>query len=437
MPTSDGLQFAAQFELTALSIISASGQVVDLREVMRELNLFEDLFGNSMTGNLFINDTQDLINVLPILGTEYLRVTLIKPSTPWKIEKVFRVYKVSDRRKASQSSEDYILHFCSEELILSESIKVSNVYKATTISQMVKDIAVNYLKIDSTKLPSDAITSTVGNYDVVIPMWTPFHAINWLARMAKTGLTLGCSFVFYEDNVGYKFASIETLTQQAPVQVVNFMPLNMAGATGEKGDASDTEQRLQSAEEFRMTNSPDLMRSITAGMYAGKLMIVNLMDQQVKPITLSGTDFFKKTKHTNDNSFMQTPKDRTQIKQTEHHESFYRVAVDNLKVDTWMLQRNAYLSALHGFQIKVSIPGNMNLRVGSVVTLNLPAASIGRREKKPMDVLYSGNYLVTAIRHKVDRDKYVCILELSKDSLLEPLPDPLENHPSMKKLRQS
>ena len=77
------------------------------------------------------------------------------------------------------------------------------------------------------------------------------------------------------------------------------------------------------------------------------------------------------------------------------------------------------------------------MRVGQVITLNLPAASIGRREEKPMDRLYSGNYLITAIRHKIDRVKYSCIVELSKDSLDNPLPGPLEGNPTMNKLRQS
>jgi hypothetical protein len=243
--------------------------------------------------------------------------------------------------------------------------------------------------------------------------------------------------VFYEDNKGYHFDSIETLAKKEPLQHINFMPLNMAGQTGEKNDTSDTEQRLQSAEDYQLVNAPDLMRTIPSGMYASKLMVVDPIGQQVRPITLSGTDFFKKTKHTNDNTFIQTAKDRTNLNQTEHKDAFYRVAVDTLKVDSWMLQRNAYFSGLHGFQTKVVLPGNMNLHVGCVVTLNLPAASIGRRQEKPMDFLFSGNYLVTAIRHKFDRDKYVCILELSKDSLTDPLPNPLEHGTRIKQLRNA
>ena len=75
MPIQDGIQSASEFQLDALTIVSASGAAVDLREIMRELNLFEDLFSNTMTGDLFLADTQNLINLLPIVGVEHLIVT--------------------------------------------------------------------------------------------------------------------------------------------------------------------------------------------------------------------------------------------------------------------------------------------------------------------------------------------------------------------------
>lgn len=437
MPNADGLNYATDFQLDELTLTSSSGQQVDLRLVMRELILYEDLFANVMTGSVFISDTQDIINLLPIIGGEYLSVTLLKPSTTAKIQKTFRIYKITNRRKASPSSEDYILHFGSEEMVLNESILISNVYTQMPISSIVRDIAVNVLKINSKKFPASELTHTTGNFSVTLPFWSPFYSINWLSRMARTSSTPGCSFVFFEDSEGFHFTSIELLSQQDPIQIINFMPLHLSGQTREKSDRSDTQQRLESAEDYELTNAPDLLRTISTGTYASRLMRVNTLDQQIKISTQDGTELFNKTKHTNTNTFLQNRPDRMGINQTDRPDSYYRVAVDNLKVETWMLQRNAYMSALHGFQLKVSLPGNMMMRVGQVATLNLPAASIGNLEKKPLDKLYSGNYLITAIQHKIDRNKYVCILELSKDSVEEALPDAITGSPAVNKLRQA
>jgi hypothetical protein len=437
MPLSDGLIYATDFQFDTLTITSSSGQQVDINMILRELVIFEDLFGNAMTGSVFLSDSQDLINMLPIVGGEYLSVTLVKPSSTLKIQKVFRIYKITNRKKVTASSEDYILHFCSEEVALNESILISESYKGLTISSMVKDIASRYLKIDSTKFPLTATTETVGNFDILIPNWTPFRSINWLARMARTSTAPGCSFLFFEDNVGFHFTSLELLSQQEPVQIINFMPLNLSGETQEKSEKPDLQMRMESAEDYELSQSPDLLRAISTGTYASKLMRVNILDQEIKTSTLNGMDFFQKTKHTNKNTFMQARRDRMNIPQTQRTDAFYRIAVDNLKVETWLLQRNAYFSGLHGFQLKVSIPGNMNLRVGQIVTLNLPAATVPKENTKPSDKLYSGKYLITAIQHKIDRNKYVCILELSKDSVESQLPGAIEGSPAIDKLRKA
>jgi len=437
MPNQDGLQYAAQFDLQSLVLVGSSGQQIDVREIMYELNIFEDLFSNTMTGNLFLSDTQNIINLLPIVGVEHLVVTLVKPSTNWKIEKVFRVYKISNRTKKSAASEDYLLHFCSEEMVLNEGIKISNAYREAKISTIIGDIAYKYLKIDKKKFPQSELLETFGTYNIVLPYWTPFYAINWLSRMAQVSTAKSCSFFFFEDSDGYHFNSLEMLSQQSPIQNINFTPLNMAGETGEQGRETDTEQRLQAAESYEMVRAPNLLRSLSGGQYAGKLLRVNVLDQQVKVSTLDGDIFFNNTKHLNPHPFIQNNKLRTDIPLTKSYESFYRVMVDVNKPESWVLQRNAYITGLHGFQFKVVLPGSMHLRVGKVVNLNMPAASLGTKEKKPMDNLYSGNYLITAIRHKITRTNYACVVELSKDSLKSGIAAPLEHNPAMKRLRDT
>lgn len=438
MAVQDGIRNATDFEIKALVLTSASGSQVDLREIMQELNIFEDLYANVMTGNLMLQDTQNLINRLPIVGAEYLTVTFIKPSSTWQLSKTFRVHRITDRHKETPSSEHYILHFCSEELILSQSLKVSNSYKEMTVSDIIHDIAYNYLKISFDKFPLSELTSTVGNFNIVVPFWSPFYTINWLARMARTAQSTSCSFVFFEDSQGFHFNSIENLSQQAPIQAINFMPMNLAGSTKEQhNEKPDMQKRLESAESYELVSAPDTIDLFNTGSYSSKLMTVNMLDQEIKIHTQDGLGFFNGTKHVNDFSYLQAAKDRTLTFPTRHYDAYYRVSVDQLKVETWLLQRNAYLAGLHAYRVNVAVPGNMTLRVGQVVTLNLPAASIGNKEGKPMDALFSGNCLITSVRHKIDRVKYVCILELSKDSITETLPFPLENSGKMAALRRS
>lgn len=420
MPTlADGVNRATDFSIDRLILVGTSGLPVDIREIIYELNLIEDLFGNTMSGSVLINDTQNLINLLPIIGMEFLTVTITKPSSPWKLDKTFRVYKVSNRRRSSTGSEDYLLHFCSEEAILSESQKISKSYKGQTVSTIIRDICTTFLKIDPKKFPSTAITETQGNFDVVIPYWTPFYAINWLCRMARTAQAPGCSFVFFEDSESYHLSSIELLSQQGPLQSINFGPMNFRG---EKNDTPDTQLRHEGGYNYQLVNSPDMIRSLGSGAYAGHLTMVDLLCHKISVSSVNAATLFTQTKHTNPYNYIQLSPDRAKKPVTERFNSFFRVSSSYLKPDTWMLQRNAYLSGLHNFQIKVEVPGNIYLRAGQVVTLNLPSGAVTTDEEKPMDEIFGGNYLITAINHKIDRTKYTCTLELSKDSVKTPMP---------------
>lgn len=428
----DGVSKATDFELVELTLLGSSGTAVDLRAIFHELNLNEDLFGNTMSGALVVDDTEDLVNVLPIIGMEYLVITFIKPGTGFKTQRVFRVYKITDRKKLAASSEQYVLHFCSEEAILSSSIRISKSYTGLPISSIVKDICTTFLKIDSKKLPTSALTETQGIFDVVIPYWTPFYAINWLSRMARTSQSPGCSFLFFEDSDGYHFTSLESLVQQEPIQTINFGPMQIVN---EQFDQSDTSLRHEAGMAHELQNSPDMLQLATSGAYAGKLTVIDPFSQKISVNTVNAATLFAQTKHLNEFPYLQMNTDRTQKPVTEHFDGFFRVANNKLKPETWLIQRNAYLSAMHTFQMRIEIPGSPYLRVGQVVILNLPAGAPPSDEGKSMDNIYSGRYLITSVRHRIDRAKYVCTLELSKDSVKVALPPGMVTNPSWQKLR--
>ena len=64
-------------------------------------------------------------------------------------------------------------------------------------------------------------------------------------------------------------------------------------------------------------------------------------------------------------------------------------------------------------RVKMSVPGDPNLTVGVVIDFQL--ISKNPAEKLP-DKFYSGNYLVTAIRHIINQSEYKTVMEVAKDS---------------------
>ena len=73
------------------------------------------------------------------------------------------------------------------------------------------------------------------------------------------------------------------------------------------------------------------------------------------------------------------------------------------------------------------------MQVGDVVSFDLPAAAMKDHATADSDQVFSGRYLVTACRHKIDRDRHACVLELVKDSIVKAFVSPATTNASFAK----
>ena len=103
-------------------------------------------------------------------GNEFIKLTFAKTeknvNTKESFSRYFRVYRVSERIQNNHFTETYTLHFCSEELFLSEQVKISKSYKNQQLSFIINDILKNYLKIPTKRIKID---DSDGLYDILIP----------------------------------------------------------------------------------------------------------------------------------------------------------------------------------------------------------------------------------------------------------------------------
>ena len=69
------LQSVIDLSIDRCDIVSAVGSV-DVKGLVAELNIYEDMFSNCMSGNLLINDSNSLHNAYSWCGDEYLILSL-------------------------------------------------------------------------------------------------------------------------------------------------------------------------------------------------------------------------------------------------------------------------------------------------------------------------------------------------------------------------
>ena len=199
-----GLITADDYSLDEAYIITAKDKT-NIKMMMVELSYYEDIFKGITSGNILINDSISLIDRLGMSGFDYLKLKFKKTVVSSKesvTEKYFRIYRISERILNNGETETYTLHFCSEELFLSEQTKISKSYSGKKISEMIYDILSNKLKIDRKYI---RMQDTDGLYDFIIPYKKPFEAINWLSNYAKPIGKDGADFLFYENSEGFNF----------------------------------------------------------------------------------------------------------------------------------------------------------------------------------------------------------------------------------------
>ena len=81
-----GIQYAGEYSLKEMKILTSAGAVFDIKNMVQEIEIFEDLNSPSLTGNITILDIDNVMENAPIIGQEYMS---LKISTPTLEEESF------------------------------------------------------------------------------------------------------------------------------------------------------------------------------------------------------------------------------------------------------------------------------------------------------------------------------------------------------------
>jgi len=422
-------RYAQDFDLEAIDILADNGQTFRLKLLFVELNFFEDIFSPACSGNVVVRDALGIIEKLKLDGSEIIQLTygkFVSQDETMKIDRKFRLYKVGNRKPAgNKTSEFFTMHFVSEELFLSEQLKITNSFTGMTISDMIWNILVKEdegLNVSIDKLKW--IQSTYGVYDFLIPKLKPFQAINWLSTYALPGEGLGADMVFFETKDGFYFVSLKTLFDGAPYATYSYQP----------SDVYESKISNQfTIMEYEFVKTYDSLRAINSGMYASRVIeldpitrtrtITNFNKPTLADATGSGTALNRFGKYAEEmfessvslvfgNSSQQTEPYVQQEPRVQGDAS------KDIRISTTVPNRAAQLALSTYTVMKCIIPGDTGITVGRTVNIQLSSLGIEGTAEKPSkseDELYSGIYLVTAIRHIIqEQGAFQTVLELAK-----------------------
>jgi len=439
------IEFAGDFALENITIHNHEDNLaVDIKALVVELNIYESMFANALTGTLVIEDSTGLIGKLPVQGTERLTFKL---STPGSLTidcteesgHPMHVYAVSDKQQDGDTKEIFVLHFASREFLRNIRTRVSQAYSGR-MNEMVASIVGDENYLDSRKTLN--VQKTRNQDKITIPNMHPFQAINLLQKRAMADDSQSVGYHFYETPRGFHFRSWESLfvdsrgNPRVAKQSFEYMQGNMTDSTAYSKDENRVTHDYQSVEGYRFINSShDVATNQASGTYANRVISHNLYDKSYKISDYHYHNYFNDTKHLDgnkvpvvntpvdfdDKSISDYPESKISVMPTSrfiHNEDTGAFGID-VEQDgiTTAARLSQYNQVLGGTRIEMTIKGQSYLEVGDVVQFNLQTVENKKNSQGKFDPQYSGRYVITKIRHRVTTTDYVNVIEIIKDSV--------------------
>jgi hypothetical protein len=445
----DGIYKPQQYRILSMTLYMNNQSLapVDLLPIYHEVGIYENLFeGAAVSGYVFVTDVLGLIENLNLSGFNYVNIKLSKfgEDDQNAISRTFRVYKIGERQTINNNKEVYSLHFCSEEQILSEQIKIVKSYPNTQISTIIKAILnADGLKVDSSKLGT--IEDTKGQYSFIVPNLRPFEAINWLATYARPLSNPGADMLFYETAMsGFNFRSLQSIYNDPVYTSFGYSPQNLSQLS--------FDDQYRSILAYSYLQISDIIQGINDGMFANKLVSIDPLLRSSNTTTFNYSNYFSTSQHLNQYPVSVEMNNRLGKTTSQNADASFKLLVGNslertysgikakgaaaiastapdIGVETYIPNRTAQIPLANAIRVQVTVPGDPALNVGKVVKLNLPSFRYKDDGTPNVDVYFSGKYIISAVKHQFNsRGLYHCIAEAISDSVSKPYINPITDN---------
>lgn len=398
-----GIVAAGQYELITMSIKSHNGFVMDLRQVMASLEIYEDIYSTSMTARLGIVTTEDLVTVLPIIGQEEVIISVDHPGGRKQIDLHMVVHKIVGFERDNMSTK-FILELVTLDYILNFQTKISQYFEGPS-----SDIASQVLSLMGASKPVSAVSSD-DEQKIVIPNFTAFRTCNWMTEKAYKGDS--ANYVFYESKDNYVFSPLSELVLASPKIEYKAQPPNL------DGDPNFEDKIIQS---YTLKSSFDVVQNILSGMYNSRAITVDLITRSFKDISYSFWDEYQNVPHLTNNPLFDISGQGTQYNPAnlyvlpENPFLTYNNKETNLK-------RRSQLQLFNNLKMDLTVFGDTELGSGDTVNLTFPI--FNPLSDGAANNYLSGNWLVTAVKHRFEQEAYYIDMECVRDSTDKPLPQP-------------
>jgi hypothetical protein len=358
-------------------------------------DLFEDISKPTMFAQFYMVDAIGILEHFPILGEELLDVEIVTPGMPSTAKYRFRVFAVSNVTRDDNGKSTFYTLKCVSEEHFNNAVNVQRTYSGV-ISEFVPDILKGYLK---TRKPL-YIEPTKGIQTVAIPMLSPLETIDMFRLRAVSSKYASSSFVFFENQQGFVFRTVESLIEEGASNIGSRIFNTDQNRMRDEYTDRVSYRSLLAYEHIRQR---DVNQLLDQGAFSSVVRTFDLFKKQLTTVETQTPDIFSKFVTTDKQGVI--PNTQQFIKEFGLKTQPFLVPKSSLVPDNFIKDvvaaRNAFSVLLNSDITRVMINGDTGVKVGDVITLNLPE-STGMTGRPQQDQQTTGNYLVIRLRHIVN-----------------------------------
>lgn len=389
---------------------------LNIHNLVERWEIFENLDNHTITADFYIAEGIDLPSEFPMGGEEIVEIKIQTPSRDTCVYEFFVESVVGMRTNDQSNLRQYILR-CTTKDFLKNSVTVyTKRYKDLLYHEALDECIKQDL---GAQVPLITVEQTKGKFDYVVNEKRPFQVVDVIKERAVSAEgNKSSAFVFYQDNKGYHFQTIEKLIEE-----------RKGGAAG-KEFFYDSSNRIIDYDKVINARNILAYETVTQGSSVGKVL-KGAMYNQIREFDFHRGTYYQKEEYIN-------PGMHTQFKKTDEANDFNsgdyngfttempgvtRMAIKDgtrpeMEHNKNIHYQRAFMERMFQYAIRVRVYGDTSIRVGDICKINLPIIS-GTTGSRPQSKVFSENYMVTSLKHtgtKQHSGKYehFMVMELAK-----------------------
>jgi len=446
MPRSERPQFnpksLEQFEIV---LTTYNGNETDISPLVTEVSIFETIYNSFLYGEIVVVDNSAMLSQFPIIGQEKIRFSWFRDEE--RVEKEFYAVGVFDVKQNLPAVGTYGITITSEKQMRNAISLFSKSYRGRG-DEIISDVYREFLDVD---IEVDAESKTA--HSIVFPYIKPLAACDMVRKniLAEDGTPFFIFEKFYDDpgRESTVLSSYGQLYGQDPIRQIQ---PQVGGNVEERGQIYN----------FQIMKAYDTLEQLSKGAYASSTITV---DPSANRVEIFDFNFRKHAEPIAKDpiavDFGFTP--------SEYHLGLLGESISNATIPVHKLYetnltytlKNVYAFAdetttregenlppptlgslepldksivssyltrlaantsvmLHMDSIAYNETDGSGFGVGKTVELDLPKFAPKLDENDgPRDLVNSGKYLISAVRHYISGNEYTMSVELIRDGIGE------------------